>query len=204
MNKRVKSLSILAPKKFKKMKSLNLLINVVLSVAVILLFALHFSSKKSGATETKTMVTAKSGSLNVVFFNSDSLMSQYEMFKDERAIMETKTKQAENNFIAEQRAQFLTITDKEAKQEKLYSEQQRLVQMEQTLSAQLQKEEAEVSKRIFDTIEVFLKDYAKENNYTYVLSYTRGGGIWYAEQGLDITTDVVKILNERYKNKKAE
>jgi outer membrane protein len=76
--------------------------------------------------------------------------------------------------------------------------------MEQTLSAQLQNEEAEVSKRIFDTIEVFLKDYAKENNYTYVLSYTRGGGIWYADQGLDITSDVVKILNERYKSKKAE
>jgi outer membrane protein len=143
-------------------------------------------------------------------------MSQYEMFKDERAIMETKTKQAESNFIAaqkkfekeandfQQRAQFLTITDKEAKQEKLYNEQQRLVQMEQTLSAQLQKDEAEVSKRIFDTIEVFLKDYAKENNYTYVLSYTRGGGIWYADQGLDITTDVVKILNERYKSTKAE
>ena len=198
------------------MKSLNLLINVILSVAVIVLFALHFSSKKSVASETKTMVNAKSGSLNVVFFNSDSLMSQYEMFIDERAIMETKTKQAENNFIAEQkkfekeanefqqRAQFLTITDKEAKQEKLYSEQQRLVQMEQTLSAQLQKEEAEVSKRIFDTIEVFLKDYAKEKNYTYVLSYTRGGGIWFADQGLDVTTDVVKILNERYKNKKAE
>ena len=198
------------------MKSLNLLINVALSVAVIVLFALHFSSKKSGASDTKTMVNAKSGSLNVVFFNSDSLMSQYEMFKDERAIMETKTKQAENNFIAEQkkfekeandfqqRAQFLTITDKETKQEKLYNEQQRLVQMEQTLSAQLQNEEAEVSKRIFDTIEVFLKDYAKENNYTYVLSYTRGGGIWYADQGLDITTDVVKILNERYKSTKAE
>ena len=199
------------------MKSLNLLINVVLSVAVIVLFALHFSSKKSGASDdTKALINAKSGSLNVVFFNSDSLMSQYDMFKDERAIMETKTKQAENNFIAEQkkfekeandfqqRAQFLTITDKEAKQEKLYNEQQRLVQMEQTLSAQLQKEEAEVSKRIFDTIEVFLKDYAKENNYTYVLSYTRGGGIWYADQGLDITSDVVKILNERYKSKKAE
>ena len=69
------------------MKSLNLLINVVLSVAVIVLFALHFSSKKSGVSDAKTMVNAKPGSLNVVFFNSDSLMSQYEMFKDERAIM---------------------------------------------------------------------------------------------------------------------
>jgi outer membrane protein len=198
------------------MKSINLLFNVILTVAVVVLFALHFSSKKQGGITAVAGAAGTSGELNVVFFNSDSLMDQYQMFKDERAIMEQKTKDAESRLIGEQkkfekeanefqqRAQFLTITDKEAKQEKLYREQQRLMQMEQTLSSDLQKEEAEVSKRIFDTIEVFLKDYAKENNYTYVLSYTRGGGIWYADQSLDVTPAILKELNDRYKNRKAE
>jgi outer membrane protein len=78
------------------------------------------------------------------------------------------------------------------------------MQLEQTLTADLQNQESEVNKKIFDSIEVFLKEYAKEKGYTYVLSYTRGGGIWYAEKSLDITGDILKELNDRYKNKKAE
>ncbi|MFM2285271.1 MAG: hypothetical protein RLZZ543_768 [Bacteroidota bacterium] len=198
------------------MKSINLLFNVVLSVAVIVLFALHFSGKKSGASASGGASAAGTEGLNIVFFDSDSLSNGYEMFKDERSKMEQKTKEAESSFIAEQkkfekeanefqqRAQFLTITDKEAKQEKLYREQQRLMQLEQTLTADLQNQESEVNKKIFDSIEVFLKEYAKEKGYTYVLSYTRGGGIWYAEKSLDITGDILKELNDRYKNKKAE
>ncbi len=198
------------------MKSINLLINVVLSVAVIVLFALHFSSRKSGQSNGSGSVNAAPGSLNIVYFNTDTLMAQYQMFVDEQAVMEKKTKDAESNLVAEQkkfekeanefqqRAQYLTITDKEAKQEKLYREQQRLMQLEQTLSADLQKEESEVNKRIFDTIEAYLVEYAKERNYTYVLSYTRGGGIWFANKDLDITAEIVKELNELYKKKKAE
>lgn len=198
------------------MKSINLLFNVVLTVAVVVLFALFFSNKKAGGSGSSSVATSGGAAANIVFFNSDSLMDNYQMFQDEKVVMEKKTKDAEDSFAAEQkkfekeanefqqRAQFLTITDKEAKQEKLYREQQRLMQMEQSLSADLQKQEAEVSKRIFDTIEAYLKDYAKDKGYTYVLSYTRGGGIWFANPELDITSDVLKELNEQYKNKKAE
>ena len=78
------------------------------------------------------------------------------------------------------------------------------MQLEQELSTDLQRQEAEVSRRIFDTIDVFLKKYALENNYSYVLSYARGGGLWYASTENDITPQVLKTLNEKYRMQKAE
>jgi len=199
------------------MKNVNLILNVILTMAVVVLFALYFNDKKSGGDGVSSAaVAAATTNLRIAFFNSDSLMAQYEFFKVERAKLEEETKRAEQELVGkqkafekeatefQQRAQFLTITEKESKQEKLYMQQQQLGQLEQQLTNKLSQQESEVNKQIFDTIETFLKDYAKKNGFTYVLSYARGGGIWYAESKLDITADMLKILNEQYANKKTE
>jgi outer membrane protein len=199
------------------MKNVNLVLNVLLTMAVVVLFALYFKDKKSGNNEVPSAaIAAANTNLRIAFFNSDTLMSQYEYFKVERTKLEEETKKAEQELVAkqkafekeatdfQQRAQFLTITDKEAKQEKLYMQQQQLAQLEQQLTNRLTQQESAVNKEIFYTIETFLKEYAKKNGFTYVLSYARGGGIWYAESKLDITADMLKILNEQYANKKTE
>ena len=199
------------------MKNVNLVLNVLLTMAVVVLFALYFKDKKSGNNEVPSAaIAAANTNLRIAFFNSDTLMSQYEYFKVERTKLEEETKKAEQELVAkqkafekeatdfQQRAQFLTITDKEAKQEKLYMQQQQLAQLEQQLTNRLTQQESAVNKEIFDTIETFLKEYAKKNGFTYVLSYARGGGIWYDESKLDITADMLKILNEQYANKKTE
>lgn len=200
------------------MKNLNLLINIVLVVAVALLFALHFNSKPKQSEAPKSPTLESSGNTDMViaFVNADSLTENYEMYKDEFEAASERTFKAEEKFTKkqrqfekeanefQQRAQYLTITERESKQEKLIKQQQELMQLEQELSTDLQRQEAEVSKRIFDTIDVFLKNYAQENNFTYVLSYARGGGVWYADSKFDITPEVLKALNENYRKQKAK
>lgn len=198
------------------MKNLSLIINVLLTVAVVVLFALHFSGKSvNTGPAPAAAVAAASTDLRIAFFNSDSLMEHYEMFKVERDAMEAKMKDAQTRFANkqrafekeaaefQQRAQYLTITEKEAKEQRLYDQQQQLIQMQQQLSDELANAEQEVNLRIFETIETFLKEYAAQNNFTYVLSYSRGGGIWFADKRLDITSDILKTLNEEYSKKKA-
>ncbi|MFN5371355.1 MAG: OmpH family outer membrane protein [Bacteroidia bacterium] len=195
------------------MKNINLIFNVVLTMAVAVLFALHFSGDTSN-TNTAEAVAKASSDLRIAYFNSDSIRTQYAMFTVEKEKMEAEMKQAEDRLIAEQkkfqadvsefqqRAEFLTITERESRAKKLGQKEQELMQLEQSLSAQLAEKEAGVNKQIFTNVENFLKDYAKKNAFTYVVSYMPGGQIWYTNPALDITADMVKHLNEEYEKTK--
>lgn len=195
------------------MKNINLIFNVLLTIAVAVLFALHFSGNTSN-TNTAEVVAKASSDLRIAYFNSDSIRTQYTMFSVEKEKMEAEMKQAEDRLIAEQkkfqadvsefqqRAEFLTITERESREKKLGQKQQELMQLEQSLSDQLAEKEAAVNKQIFTNVENFLKVYAKKNAFTYVVSYMPGGQIWYTNPALDITADMVKHLNEEYEKTK--
>jgi outer membrane protein len=43
-----------------------------------------------------------------------------------------------------------------------------------------------------------MKEYAKTNNIDVVLSYTRGGAVWYASEAIDLTASVIEELNKEY------
>lgn len=198
------------------MKNINLVFNVLLTMAVVVLFALHFSGKGDGEPSAAESVAAASANLKIAYFNSDTVRENYELFKVEKVAMEADMKSAEDRLIGEQkqfqkevqefqqRAEFLTITERESREKKLGQKQQDLMQLEQNLTNDLQAKEADVNKRIFDNVEAFLKDYAKKNGFSYVVSYMPGGQIWYTNPALDITQDMLKHLNEEYaKNKTA-
>jgi outer membrane protein len=177
------------------------------------LFALHFSGDAKD-NSTAEAVAKASSDLRIAYFNSDSIRTQYAMFTVEKEKMEAEMKQAEDRLMAEQkkfqadvgefqqRAEFLTITERESREKKLGQKQQELMQLEQNLSDQLAEKEAAVNKQIFTNVENFLKEYAKKNNFTYVVSYMPGGQIWYTNPALDITADMVKHLNEEYEKTK--
>jgi len=200
------------------MKNLNLLINIVLGIAVTVLFALHFNSGKPGSSSTSSagLAAANAGDLKFAFVDADSLTENYLMYKDESDAASKRSLEAEERFSVkqkkfekeanefQQRAQYLTITEREGRQEKLMQQQQELMRLEQELAGELQRQEAEVSKKIFDTIDVFLKEYAKNNALSFVLTYAKGGGIWFADPAFDITPEVLKELNARYEKQKAE
>jgi outer membrane protein len=199
------------------MKNLQLIFNVLLTIAVVTLFALYVNGKNaSGAKKSLPVHSGGATNLRIAFFYSDSITANYEMFKQEKTLLDTKMKAAEDKFAAsqrafekdaaefQQRAQFLTITEKEQRQEKLYRQQQELMMMEQTLTGELAKAETEVNERIAKEIEAYLKEYAENNQLSYIISYKQGANVWYADQALDITAEVLKELNDRYKKKKPE
>ncbi|MEO0311436.1 MAG: hypothetical protein RIQ89_1093, partial [Bacteroidota bacterium] len=44
----------------------------------------------------------------------------------------------------------------------------------------------------------FLRTFAAQNNFSYVLGYQKSGGILFANDSLDVTQDVISGLNAAY------
>jgi len=199
------------------MKNIQLVFNVLLSIAVVTLFAIFLNGKKASKSQAMSVEqAAASTDLRIAFFHSDSITTHFELFKQEKEVLERKMKEAEDKFAArqrafekdaaefQQRAQYLTMTEKENRQEQLYRQQQELMQMEQTLTGELAQAENEVNVKIAGEIESFLKEYAREHQFTYILSYKQGANVWYADPRLDITADLIKELNQLHPKKKPE
>lgn len=197
-----------------KKNNTSLIFNVVLSIAVVVLFILQFTNKPGKSTPTSAGTNNSGEGLNIVYFNADSLLANYKMYDTEREELKKKSQEYENRLAGDQRtfekearefqqrAEFLTITDREARQEKLMRKQQELMQLQERLSGQLMRDEAEMTERIFDTIEAYLKEYVADQKIDYILSYSRGGGIWYANPENDITSELISELNKRYEKAK--
>jgi outer membrane protein len=149
-----------------------------------------------------------------VFVNVDTLFSKYEYYKVVKADLERKAKRLENEI--EQRAKALEADLKryQAKgetmtQEAYYAAQQDLMKKEQEImqyreeqAGKLAEEEQRVMENLNVTILKFIKTNFKDKGYQYILGYSKGGGILFADDKLDITQTVIVGLNEEYKKKK--
>ena len=72
---------------------------------------------------------------------------------------------------------------------------QQLQQEEQLLKIQGQTEmDSMISK-----VKKEIKDFGKANGYTYVLGGGDGGSVLYGTDALDLTEEILKILNDKYK-----
>jgi outer membrane protein len=54
---------------------------------------------------------------------------------------------------------------------------------------------------LMDSLNNFLKRYNEKMNFDYIFSYNRGGSILTANDSLDITNEVLKLLNEEFVQK---
>jgi outer membrane protein len=208
------------------MKNLQNIAIGLLSVAVVFLLYKQFTDQPSievapGAPtpkESKKFVLAPDSTNKfgaVAFVNTDTLLEQFDSFKKMRASFEKKRDQAErelgtkaqaleNEYIEVQRKiQAGTMTEtliKDAEQT-LMQKQQSLAMLREQRMNQLMEEEKNLSTRLNDQIFDYMQDYAPAHGLKYVLGYTRGGGILYAADSLDITSAVLQGLNSRYKGK---
>lgn len=193
------------------MKNLSLGLNIVLLVAVGVLYYFHFSSKGSnGASSSSVSV----GDLSIAYINSDSVLKHYEFLKDNQVVIEAKEKKMssdyrnraqslQNEITAYQRnVSNLTIGQARALEEDLAKKQQNLQMYEQSLSQELMGEQSRLSRELYERITIFLKKYGQENGLQVVLKYDASSDVLYGVEALDITNIVVKGLNDEYKTEK--
>ncbi|MCM1107827.1 MAG: OmpH family outer membrane protein [Clostridium sp.] len=162
-------------------------------------------------TETDTPSTG----LRLAYVEIDTLMSQYNFCKDYTLLMNKKGENIRATLAAKERALQNQAMDLQKKYEsnafttrdQLENAQRRLAQQEQDLRAlnerltgEFAAEQAKYNDEMRDSIQAFLKVYNKAKKYDYIISKA-GDNILVANPKYDITKDVVKGLNKRYKIK---
>ncbi len=199
------------------MKSISLSLNVILILAVAGLYYLHFTEKKANSTASpKTAAPLVAPKMDVkassiVYINSDSLMDNYDLVKDVKKELERERAVAEKQFAAEYRAleaefndlksKAATMTEEQgmAKQQELAMKEQKLTDYRDELNEKLSLNEMKKTQKIQEEIEAYLKSNYAGTNYSYILGHTKGGGILYSKNNLDITAEVLEGLNNTYK-----
>jgi len=193
------------------MKNFTLGLNIVLALAVAVLFYLHFSSKKTVSTVSNS--TAVSGGFRIAYFEMDSIQNQFEYFKDVRSTLNSKDQELgrelasmENNF--RNKYQDLQKVGSTLSQAEVANRQQELVEMDKNLKSRKQLMDQEMQdetvKKLQDVkkkIENYLKDYNKDKGYSYIFAGSPDL-IYYKDSAYNITADMLKGLNELYKKKK--
>lgn len=198
------------------MKNINYVVNGVLAIAVIILFVMQFSGKN----ETKVVKSissgeASNGTMPVAYVNVDSLLENYNYAKDLNEIILKKSEnsrasvnQKANSLRTEMQEfqrkiennAFLTRERAEQEQQRLLQKQQELQELDARLSQELLTEQQKLNEQLRDTVVAQLKVYNKDKGYHIIYSNTMGDNILYAQDGYDITAELLEYLNKNYSN----
>jgi outer membrane protein len=195
-----------------KLKSLQLG-TLATAVALVSVMAACQNKENTPATTTKaTGESAVSSKDQIVYVNSDSLLTKYEYFKDLKAKLDSKTKSAQADMGAktqafqrevaqyQQNQNTLPADQRAATEQRLARKQQELQAYQQNAGSALQNEQAVEQEKLYDKVADYLKTYSKNKGYKMVLTYSKGNSaILFADESLDITSEVITGLNEAYK-----
>lgn len=192
------------------MKNKNLIFNLALLVAVIILFVLHFTNKCTSTAHNEQSGKLTSGELSVAYVNTDSILLNYELslklheeftknqasYTDEytkkRSNWESKAAQFQEKV---QRGGFLTEERAMQERNRLASEQEELMKLDQELSNKLAELQNKNSNQVIDSVMSALNRYNKDKKYSYILS---ANAILVGQGNANITADILKMMNDEY------
>lgn len=167
----------------------------------------------STAADSTTEQMSKEGT--IVYVNSDSLLENYEYFKEVRAKFEEKAKKAQANLQSkgtafqkevadyQKNAGTMSAEQRANTEERLARKQEELAQLNQNASSSLAQEEAQENEKLYNRVAEFLKKHAEDKGYKLVLTYTTSNPtVLYADKSMEITKEVIDGLNAEYKKEK--
>ncbi len=202
------------------MKRLPLVLNILLAVAVIVLYVLHFTGIGTSKKPSDSAILAGTADGTDIFYvQIDSVISKFDMATDLSSELETKYNSSEAALKSRQESYqkdvsdyqykvqrgLVTRTDAQAIEQQLYTKQQDLLKLQQDLSSEITEKQTVMNRQVINAIMEYLKENSSQFNYKYVLGTSFGGNILYANDSLDITSNIVKGLNEQYqKSRKKE
>ncbi|MBQ6754714.1 MAG: OmpH family outer membrane protein [Bacteroidales bacterium] len=189
----------------------------LIAIALSLFNMIGGKSCENEDTNTKKVAkTIQKGDLKVAYINTDTILAKYDMAIEMQKALEAKQKQAESSLKSAQASlekdyadymkngDKLTLTQQKEKEKSLQQRMQNLQQMPAKLQQDLQQEQMAQNKKLLDAVYAFVKDYnAKHDKYNIILSRSYSNSpTLYMDEGMEITDEIVKGLNEEYKEYK--
>lgn len=187
--------------------------NVLLIIAVIILFVLFFknqSSVQSSPAAQSGNVDTLHPSFKIGYFELDSLDNNYKYELDVKEQLMASDKKLENqinDLQNEIRDRYAQIQKKgpnmsQAEQIQYSNELDQLTKSNQAKAQRLQQsmaiERDSKIRQVKKTVQNYLKTFAKENGYNYIWGTNEDDYLYYKDSAQDITKDLVQKLNQLY------
>ena len=156
--------------------------------------------------------TAEVASSKTAYVDTSKLMSEYTEAKDIEAKYKAKSEEMGKELEAEvarfkteaasfqKNAQVNGQAWAQQKGAELQKREQQLQYAQQSIAQQLQQESGVEIDSVVSNVKKFIKTYGKEKGYTYIYGTGEAATILYAEDKYDITKDIIKLLNDKYKS----
>lgn len=198
------------------MKYFSIILNIILAIAIIILYVLHFSAPEKLNSTSKDNTDSLSLPVNfvVAYVIEDTLLSNYDYFIELADGLENKRQKMENDYTLkaqglqkeiegfQRTAGNMTMNQARAVEEDLLKKRQNLMLLQEKMGQDLLKAEADVNGKLYDKVTSYLKEYAEEMGYSLILNLKRGNAVLYGHQGMDITSIILNGLNEDYRSGK--
>ena len=172
----------------------KVLVIIALSISVIA------CDKKAEVKEVKTAYVDTS-ELMKEYTEAKDLEAKYKAQADEKG----RQLEAEINRFKQEAANFQSQAQAngqawaQQKGAELQKREQQLGYAQQQLSQQLQQESGKEMDSLVSGVKKFIKAYGKEKGYSYIFGTGDVASVLYAEEKYDITKELIKALNEKYK-----
>ena len=189
----------------------NVVLTVIVAFLIFHVLSEENGKKDPGSEKKPSLLSDTASNIRIAYVNIDSLENHYELYKQKKKELEKKQQQSEallnkkmdafqNDYTAaQQSASTMTETQLQTTQEKLQRQQAEIQQLQNSLQTDFQNQLDQFNHQLKDSLDSFMKTYNADKQFSYVLSYTDGGDILFAEPRFDITDDAIKGMNERLK-----
>lgn len=164
---------------------------------------------ESSAPAAGTSASAASNGLVIAYVDIDTVEAYYNYFKQKKTELESNQQAIENELQAnvralqneaadfQRKANAMTQSEGEAAQRTLYQKQQQLEGKAQNMRAKYAEQENKFNEELQKRLNDFLEKFNSNKRYAYIMSYRTGASnILYKDKKYDITSEVIKGLNE--------
>ncbi len=147
---------------------------------------------------------------SLVYVDSPRLLNEYlgmidakKSFQKKTALWEANRDTLVNELRAKQQKfkaeeEHLSVKERELLKELIRTKQRQLSDYEMAVQEKAQQEDRQMTAQVVEQVNGYLREYAKNKGYRIVIAATEFGNLAYAEEGLDITEEVLTGLNKEY------
>lgn len=199
------------------MKNALYITNALLIIAVAVLFYLHFSQKKSsavlGANRNEVQTSVPNTGFKIGYFEWDSIANNFKQYKEiqnevvekgeENDRLKTQLRNQYQNKLNSYSQRQLSQVESEAAAKDLKNLEIDITNKMQSLDNELEDFRMHRQNDIKAKISDFLKEYNKDKGYAYIF-VSEPALIFYKDTIYNITSDLVRGLNEKYPPKKGK
>lgn len=188
------------------MKKILLMVAVAASIVAC--------DKATDKENTTTVNKDNNTGFKTAYIDTEKLMKEYQesidfetkyeaMSKRMQSELERDMKKFQNDVMDLQKnAQSKGMEWAQARQAELEKRERTLAEKQQNYMKKFQEEGSVERDSMISKMKRFIKDYGKEKGYEYVFGTGDAATVLYAKDGLDITDEIVKLMNEAYAKEK--